>query len=115
MSDEFLGDFADLLGGVGRVHPQAVSTPRTPAQHAFDRDRAMRRKIDKLFSTKNGAEVLAWLKAHTLDRPVMPFDTLGVMSRDDRASLADFREGENEVVRLIILSIKDNRRGDRDV
>lgn len=114
MSGEFLGDFSDILGGVGRVYPEDVSQPRTPAQHAFDKDRAMRRKIDKLFSTKNGAEVLAWLKAHTIDRPVLPFDTLGVMSRDDRASLADFREGENEVVRLIILSIRDNRRGERD-
>lgn len=114
MSSEFLGDIADLLGGVGRAYPADASEPRTPAQHAFDRDRAMRRKIDKLFSTKNGTEVLAWLKAHTVDRPVLPFDTLGVMTAEDRLALAHFREGENEVVRLIILSIKDNRRGDSD-
>lgn len=116
MSQEYLGDFVDLLGGVGRVHPEDVSqTARTPVHEAFERDKAMRRKIDKLFSTKNGQDVLAWLWQLTAGRPVLPFETLGTMTAEDRLALAHFREGQNEVVRLIVLSIKQNRGGDSDV
>jgi hypothetical protein len=120
MSDfsENIGDLSDVIGGYGRTTKRDDTTRNaeimTPAQKAFERDRAMRRKIDRLFSTKNGQEVLAWLVSITLDRSVIPFDTLGVWSRDQRMTYADHREGENELVRAIILTLKANRKGESD-
>lgn len=120
MSDysETLGNLADLIGGYGRTtHADDVtrgSNAITPAQVAFERDQAMRRKVDRLFSTKNGQEVLAWLVSITLDRSVIPFETLGVWSAEQRMMYGHHREGENEIVRNIILTLMANRKGDTD-
>lgn len=112
---EALGDFDDLLDGVGRVHPEDVTDvekAETAAQRGLLKQKAMRAKIYHLFTTGDGPAVLDWLKTITIDRAVLPFETIMTMNADQRAAHAAHREGENEVVRNIILAIQDHERGE---
>lgn len=106
--DEDIGNLASLISEVGLGDVTAPGADNTPIQQGFDRDHDMRAKIYELFSSELGAKVLDWLCSHTIRRSVIAFETIQTgMPSEDRMALAHFREGENEVVRRILIAMRD--------
>lgn len=115
---ETLGDFADALGGgFGFVDPEDVtkaSAAKTAAQEAFVRDRDARAAIYRTFNSDDGRRTLEWLCRVTIGRPVIPYEAIGQTTAEERMAHAHFREGENEMVRNIMLAIHQHERGEDD-
>lgn len=112
---EILGNIDNFIGGYGRVDPEDVTSEEdaaTAAQKAFYRDAEMRAKIARVFTRGEGPAVLKWLQEITIKRSVQPYELIASMTADQRAAHTSFREGENEVVRNIILAIQEHEQGE---
>ena len=102
---ETIGDLAAL---VADVRPADLGDDATPLEQADWADHsAMAGTIYRLFTEGDGPAVLDWLCSLTVRRPTIDFELMqSGASNDALMRLAFFREGENEVVRRILLTIQ---------
>ncbi|MEO0606608.1 MAG: hypothetical protein AAFY82_00145 [Pseudomonadota bacterium] len=104
---EDIGDLQELISSVSEGDFATPGEEETLLQKAFNRDANMAGKIAQLFVSPEGKEVLEWLCAHTVRRPVLDFEARSTLSPEKAMALTYYREGENEVVWRILLTIRD--------